>query len=218
MNPRTLTQNRQGFGCSFGSLVGLEWGVGLSGFTILNNMLRKISRARQWREFGAFSKMSECADHGVDGANFPFSLSLNRVESKIRKTLIRGYAVCVNHPFFSRHLPHLALRPVSATTPIRPPITQLCAPSVEPLQAPLLPMQPVAAKPKARLLARWSVVCHVASRACLLATDSGLTTNRLTGPHQSGAKYSIGPFGGFSRAAFLHFRASGALPRKGCHV
>lgn len=218
MNPRTPLQDRQGLACSFGPLLGLKPGKAFLFFVFVNNLLGCVAIGCRQGGKGGFSQMSECAEPGLKRAVSPFPLGLNRVDSLRRKTLIRGYAVCVNHPFFLRPLPRLPLQAVSAMTPMHRPITPLCAPLVGPQQVPLSPMQPVAAKPKAHLLARWSAVCHVAFRACQPATDSGLTTNKLTGPRNSAAAYSTGPFGVFPQAAFLHFRALGALPRKGCHV
>jgi hypothetical protein len=152
------------------------------------------------------------AQNAVTGVVFPFYSRVKTIESSAIKTLIRGLAVCVNQPFSSRQSPHWPWLAVSATQ-IRQPITPLCAPSVVQLQVPLLPMQPVAAKPKARLLAH----LQAAYRAALLACQPVTNTEHST-PLLGGMITYIRPFEGKPRVAFLHFRAVRALPRKGCYV
>lgn len=153
----------------------------------------------------------------VRPAVFPFLSGVKTIDSGARKTNKRGFAVCVNLSFFSRLLPRSVLPAVSRTmataTQIRRQTAQQCAPSVGPLPVPLLRMQPAAAKPKARLLARWSAACHAAFQACLPVTKSGLTA-----PHHCGVTTSTRSFGGIPRVAFLHFRAPRACHRKDCHV
>jgi hypothetical protein len=61
-----------------------------------------------------------------------------------------------------------------------------------------------------RLLARWSAACHAAFRACLLATNSGLTA-----PLKGGVTCYTRPFGDRPRMAFLHFRAPVRATEKG---
>jgi hypothetical protein len=150
-------------------------------------------------------------------AVFPFLSRPKPIDSTAIKTHKRGFAVCVNLSFFSRLLPRSVWQAVSrilvTATQIRQPIAPLCAPSVVLRLVPLLLTQPAAAKPKARLLARWSAACLAACQACLLATNSGLTA-----PHYSGVTLFTGPFGGNLRMAFLHFRALRAHSRKGCYV
>lgn len=155
-----------------------------------------------------------CALSGVVRPVFPFILCAKAVRLGPINTQLRGFAVCVKRPFFSSQLPPLAWLAASRT-PIRQLITLRSAPLVVQPQVQLLPMQPAAAKPKGRLLARLLVVCRAVYQACLLATD---TDTRLTTAHQRGVAILPGPFGDIPRVAFLHFRALGAHPRKGCHV
>lgn len=150
-----------------------------------------------------------------EGQIFPFPSCAGEVDSWSIKTRARGLAECVSPPSFWRQPPLWPSRAASATTPIHPPIAPRSARLAAPQPVPLLPMQPVAAKPKARLSAPWLAVCLAAFRAFRPATDSTTDLARLQtrGGHPSSRSHP-----GFApRVAFLHF-APVALLKRGIHV
>lgn len=147
-------------------------------------------------------------------AYFPFPLAAKKLESAIIKIQKRGFAVCVKQPFFLRQPPLWPLLAV-LTTQIRQPITLLCAPSVARRRVPLLPVQQVAAKPKARLLARLLVLVRATFLARqAAATNTGPKTGLITSRHCDDT-ISARPFGVIPRMAFLLFRAPVRASEKG---
>jgi hypothetical protein len=187
-------------------------GAARLGFANFYNVLAGIVQSRTVLPDSFAPASVICVGNDAALVDFPFLSRSKAIESKARKIQKRGFAVCVNLSLFSRLLPRSVWLAVSKT-PLRRLIMLPCAQSVVLQQARLLPMQPAAAKPKARLLARWLVAFRAAYLACRPATDFGLTT-----PLYGGIITSAGPFGGNPRMAFLHFRASRALSRKGCYV
>ena len=147
----------------------------------------------------------------------PFSLRQSLLESWSIITRSRGFAVCVSTLSFWRLAPLFRLQVASATTQVRQPTMSPCAPLAVPPQAQSLPMPRAAAKPKARLSARWLVAFPAVCRAFRPATDTGSDFG-LTAAQKRGVTVLPRPFGDIPRMAFLHFRAVRALPRKGCHV
>ncbi len=214
MISRNTYHDRQGFACPSGPLT---WGfVGHGCLGLLRNHKGLDGNLRQ--SAGVFGQpLHRQKTAAATCADFPFPLTPNKLESSAIKTPKRGIAVCVNLSFFSRlsrHLVWLAVFRTPATAlRLRLLTTLLCAPSVVQLQAPLLPTQPAAAKPKARLSARWLAAYRAAYQAFLPATNIGLTA-----PRHSGVSIFTGPFGVTPRMAFLLFRAPCAHPRKGCYV
>ncbi len=211
MMSRMAPSDRQGFACAALPRIGqAARGVPVQLYFYVKGLVpvacqmtgRRGLVARHWPGNGAVSVV------------FPFILRAKKVMSPLIKTQIRGFAVCVKRPFFLSQLP-LSPWLAASKTRIRQPITPQCGLLVVQPQVRLLPMQPAAAKPKVRLLARLSVACRAAYQACLLATD---TNTGLTAAQQRSIAILSRPFGDAPRMAFLHFRACGVHPRKGCHV
>jgi hypothetical protein len=149
--------------------------------------------------------------------DFPFLLPCETLNLHVIKILTRGFAVCVKRPFFLRQPPLWPLLAALATL-IRQPITLPCARSVAQLLVRLSPMQPVAAKPKARLLARLPVSVRAIFLALQAAPTKVGSKLGLTASLKSDSSNSTRPFGVTPRVAFLFFRALRAHPRKGCYV
>ncbi len=149
--------------------------------------------------------------------NFPFLLSCETLNLHVIKILTRGFAVCVKRPFFLWQVPRWPLLAALATL-IRQPITLLCAQSVAPLPVRLSQMQPVAAKPKVRLLARLPVSVRATFRALQAAPTKVGAKLGLIASLNSYSSNSTRPFGVTPRVVFLFFRALRAHPRKGCYV
>ncbi|WP_415234518.1 hypothetical protein [Pseudorhodobacter sp.] len=216
MNPRNRTQKRQDPACALSSV---SWG-GLAGVPRIFSLgFKGVQAGAAWISPGrrrVASRFGELAPYGAPFAIFLFSLRLKALDLPPIKTLERGYAVCVNLFFFSCQSPRLAWLAVFRTQ-IHQPITPQCAPLAAPLQVPLLPMQPAAAKPRARLSARWWAAFPVAFLAFLLATDVAVGAG-LTAPHTGRRNNFHKAIRGIPRMAFLHFRAPRAFPRKGCYV
>ena len=115
------------------------------------------------------------------GLRFPFISCANAVYLASIKTRLRGLAECVSPPSLRRQL---SLWPLRAASRIRipQPITRLCAPLAVLQQVLWLPVQPAAAKPKARLSALFSAAYRAAFRACLPATKQLQIANLNTSP------------------------------------
>jgi|GEM_PF-2243868 len=217
MISRMYPKGRRGFACSTMARVGLGECPAAGYLCLCVKGLAPVAR----RILGRGALVTEfCAAIGANRVDFPFILPAKAVKLGLIITQLRGFAVCVKRPFFLSQLPPLRWLAASRTK-IRLLITLPSAPLVVQRPVRLSPMQPAAAKPKGRLLARLLVVCRAALQACLLATNTATGTaarTGLTAPRQRRVAILSRPFGDIPRMAFFHFGADGAHPRKGCYV
>lgn len=217
MNPRTPSMDRRGFACAFWSVSGPSTLEVCAKSSLFTNWLAAVCSAGNRAKAVILTGAAFWGQIDVKVADFPFYLRAKTLDSGVIKTQKRGLAVCVNQSFFLPQWPLSALlaafKMALATTRTRPLITPLCAPLVEPQQGPLSLTQLAAAKPKARLSVRWWAAFLAAFQARHSATNSGLTPAR-----KRGVTNQSRPFGVVPRVAFLHFRADGAFPKRGCHV
>lgn len=126
---------------------------------------------------------------GLSGWNSPFADSADGLLLPHITTMIRGLVSCGNLSQFFSSQPRL--RPVCRTPGALPPFAPLA------VQRPghWLRMQPGAARPKARSLARSSVACPAVSPACRLAEPADLTAAAGRIAKHSGHPWAI-PVGG----------------------
>ncbi len=122
---------------------------------------------------------------------FRFSFSNIRIDSGAIKTLERGSILCSSHHLSPPRLSRRFCQAVSARMAAHRPTAPRSGPSAVLLPVQLWPTPPVAARPKARLLAPSWAVCPVASRACRPATradrPSATICERMNNSRPSGA-------------------------------